>query len=343
MDAIHAAEIAVNLLLQSLGAWLAAPMRLVSLLGQEEFFIILMPVVYWCVDASTGLRVGIMLLFTNFANTFFKLMLHGPRPYWIDTRVHAYGTETSFGVPSGHSQTAASVWGLLAVSLKKRWAVTAAILLIFLIGLSRLYLGVHFLTDVLTGWLIGGLLLLVFVAVEPAISAWVSRRSLAQQIGLAALSSVGLILISMMSLAIWPGYLLPASWVSNASAAAPGVTLNPLDINGLFTVGGTWFGFLAGAAWLWKTHGKFNASGTPRQYFLRYLIGLAGVLLFYSGLGILFPRTLDLAGYLLRYLRYVLVGVWISALSPLVFARLGLLAFRQTTAREGFQSAENPL
>lgn len=327
MDTLHSLEIAVTLFLQGLGGWLTTPMKLFSFFGQEEFYLLLMPILYWCIDSAIGLRIGLMLLLAQFTNTFFKLLLHQPRPYWFDARVKALSTETSFGMPSGHSQSAAGIWGLLAVLVKKRWAVISSLLLIFMIGFSRIYLGVHFLTDVLSGWLLGGLLLFAFVRLEKKLTPWITRLTMTAQMGMAAVSSIGIILLSLVGLAVAPGWSMPADWSQLAAAAAPAVTPDPLSVNGIFTIAGTWFGLLVGLAWMWHTRGKFDASGTGLQRLLRYLIGGAGVLFLWYGLGAVFPRTLDVLGYLLRYLRYFLIGIWISALAPLLFQRLRIARF----------------
>lgn len=341
MDTLYTLEVAVNLFLQHLGGWLTAPMQLFSFFGQEQFFMLLLPVIYWCIDSSVGLRMGAVLLLSNFINTFFKMLLHGPRPYWIDSRVKALASETSFGIPSGHSQTAAMLWGFLASVYRKKWAVIGAVVLVFFIGLSRLYLGVHFLRDVLSGWLLGALFLWAFLRLEPRVSYWVTQRSLVQQIALAAASSIGLILVSMLSLAVFPGYMLPDAWAANASAAFPEVTINPLEISGLFTIGGTWFGMLCGAAWIYHTRGKFDAQGSPTHRLLRFFIGLIGILLLWQGLGTLLPEEANLVSYLLRYLRYSLVGLWVSALAPMLFVRIGIAQFIPSESKQ-HQAAAKP-
>ena len=117
-------------------------------IGLEEFFVLLLPTLYWCFDQMVGLRVGIALLLANSTNAFFKFLMQGPRPYWISEKVRALSHETSFGIPSGHAQIAASVWGWLAVEVNKRWFKILSVIIIFMIGFSRLYLGVHFLSDV---------------------------------------------------------------------------------------------------------------------------------------------------------------------------------------------------
>jgi membrane-associated phospholipid phosphatase len=177
LSEINTLELFVNQILQSLGAWLSIPMLAITALGYEEFIVLLLLTLYWCVDQMIGLRVGIVLMTANTFNTFFKFLFHSPRPYWISDDVTAYSHETSFGLPSGHAQIAASVWGWLAVEVKKRWFTVVAVVLIFLIGFSRLYLGVHFFSDVLLGWFLGALLVFLFMKWQNMFSEWFSRQT----------------------------------------------------------------------------------------------------------------------------------------------------------------------
>ena len=85
----------------------------------------------------------------------------------------AVASATGYGFPSAHATQAAAVWGALAVlavrSLADRRArgavAAAATALVVLIGASRLYLGVHWATDVVGGWALGALWLVAVVKV----------------------------------------------------------------------------------------------------------------------------------------------------------------------------------
>ena len=85
---------------QLLGHWLEGPMRFFSTLGTEEFYLVLMPFLYWCVDAGLGVRVSVIMLFSSGLNTVFKIPFRGPRPYWVSAAVKPLWAETSFGIPS---------------------------------------------------------------------------------------------------------------------------------------------------------------------------------------------------------------------------------------------------
>ncbi|MDX9993225.1 MAG: phosphatase PAP2 family protein [Anaerolineales bacterium] len=315
--------IAVGVALQAMGGWLALPMQFFSFLGSEDFFLLVLPVLYWSVNADLGLRIGVILLFSGAINDVFKLALRGPRPYWYSPAIKALSAETSFGAPSGHAQIAAGVWGMLAARINRAWVWVVAIFIVLMIGLSRLYLGVHFLHDVLLGWLLGGLLLWGLLRVWDSVAAWVKGQSLGRQIGLAFGFSMLLLLCAAIPYLTLQNWTLPAAWMSNAAAAGVDEMPHPVTLNGILTTSGTLFGLFSGLAWM-NTQGGFSTRGTATQRSLRYILGLLGVALLWFGLGAIFPRGEELLPYLLRFVRYSLVGLWISAGAPWLFIRLRL-------------------
>jgi membrane-associated phospholipid phosphatase len=314
--------IALIVAIQNLGAWLEAPLRFFTFLGTENFYLLILPVLYWCVDANLGLRVGVVLLFSGAVNETFKLALHGPRPYWVGSQVKALAAESSFGIPSGHAQSAVSVWGMLASYNGKTWAWVVAIIMAFLIGFSRLYLGVHFGGDVLSGWLIGGLILFAVLRLWDSVGNWVTKKSLAQQAALAFAASLAMILSGAFFVHGLRDYSLPAEWMTNAARASD-VLPDPVSLSRVITSAATLFGLALGAAWM-RQMGGFQASGPLEKRALRYIVGLVGIVIFWYGLGEIFPRDETFLSYILRFIRYALVGLWVSGGAPWLFLRFNL-------------------
>lgn len=316
----------VNLILylQSLGNWLIDPMKWITYLGEENFFVLFAPVLYWCIDTVLGLRFGILLMLSNGLNAILKFACHSPRPFWYSPQVRAYVTETSFGVPSGHAMNAASTWDLVAISVRRMRSWLILIPLILIIGFSRIVLGVHFPVDVVTGWIFGLLLLWIFLLLEAPVLAWLGSQGLGTQVWTAFTASVVVIVTGWLIRNALAGFQIPDSWIANASAALH--MENPIEgfsLSGLITSAGAFFGLAAGAIGL-KALGGFDVGGSWWVRALRYPTGLVGVLILWYGLGLAFPRGEYLLAYALRYPRYFLVGFWVTGLAPLVFIRLGL-------------------
>lgn len=263
-------------------------------------------------------------MLSNGVNAILKIACHAPRPYWINPQVKAVAVESSFGLPSGHAQNAAVLWGRLAIAVRRKWATWVLLLVIFLIGLSRLYLGVHFLSDVLVGWLIGGLLLWLVARLEAPVSAWLGPKKVGVQILWAAVPALACIALGVLVRLALGGWQVPELWVANSALQAPDQPIAPLKLDGLFTVAGTWWGMAAGYAWFTRRFGRFNAGGAWEKRALRFAIGLVGLGVLWYGLGMVFPRSEDVLSFVLRFVRYALVGGWVAAGAPWLFLKLKL-------------------
>ena len=102
--------------------WLAPAMKALSFLGTEDFFVALVPLVYWCISVEAGIDLALVLFSVNGVNGLFKLAFHAPRPYWISFDVKGLATEASYGLPSGHAAIASSCWSLMAHRFRRTWA-----------------------------------------------------------------------------------------------------------------------------------------------------------------------------------------------------------------------------
>jgi hypothetical protein len=264
-------------------------------------------------------------MMNGMVNGIFKVIFHAARPFWYTSKVKMFGVyEESFGLPSGHAQNGVIVWGTIANQVKRRWVWIVVSIVIFLIGLSRIYLAVHFPHDVLFGWVIGIVFLLIFLRLEKPVLNWIKRYSTGAQIAISFLSSmlfISIYLVARLSLGAWT---LPKEWIDIAGTAFPeNLPINPLSISGFLANPGAFFGLAAG--WIWiSSLGGFTTRDMWWKLILRYLVGVVGVLILYLGLGAIFPKTETLLAYFLRYLRYALIGFWSAGLAPWLFVKLKL-------------------
>jgi hypothetical protein len=181
---------------------------------------------------------------------------------------------------------------------------------------------VHFLHDVLTGWLLGGLTLWAFVAYWDRVAAWLKSQTFTRQVTVAFIVSMVFITLSALTVAAKSGYVIPGEWMVNAARVGDELP-DPVSLSGAITPAGTLFGLAIGLAWM-TGRGGFQAGGSVTQRALRYMVGAIGVLIFWYGLGLVFPRGEFLLSYLLRYFRYVLIGFWVSGGAPWLFYKLNL-------------------
>jgi membrane-associated phospholipid phosphatase len=318
-------QIYINLFLQSLGPWLTPFMQAFTYLGQEDFFILLIVIIFWLYDRRLGLRLGVLLLISNGLNSILKLAFHDPRPFLIDTRVKAMANEPSFGLPSGHTQNGTATWGGWLLPKKRWWAYALYGVIVVLIAISRFYLGMHFLVDAVIGFFFGLLTVVIYLAFEKRIAAWISKRSLKQLIWLSVLCSLVFLLIFWIVTASLGGWVVPAEWKANALTGYPEEAIDPLSIRNLIKSSGTILGLLAGAAWIDRKYPAYSIRGTRSQKIMRLALGIAGVLVIYAGLGLVIPRESTLVPLVLTYIRFALVGFWVSVWAPLLFMKARLV------------------
>lgn len=151
-------------------------MRLFTAVGTEEAYMAVVCWLYWCGQRTLGRNLSVVLLLGGIVNSDLKQFFSHPRPFELDSSLQLVGT-SGYGFPSGHAQTAVLFWGYLGTKTQWRLKYAVVVPMILLIGLSRIYLGVHFPTDVLAGWLIGLVILMPLLMLESRFWGWV--RSLA--------------------------------------------------------------------------------------------------------------------------------------------------------------------
>ena len=284
--------ISVILWVQHLSPALDLPFKFFSFLGTEDFLLLAFPLVYWCISRQYGVRLTALFLVSTYAVSYIKVAINETRPFTVDSRIKMLDSVNDPAFPSGYTQGAVVVWGYLAAAFKRRWLTVLAIALIIFIPLSRIYLGVHYPTDLAGGYVIGGLFLLGFLYFIGPIEAWLQKIGMVWQIALT-------ILVTILLLGVLPTH----------------------EDNGITELALICSGGIGLA--LERRFVRFSSGGTPSSLLLRLLLGLAGLLVLRFGLKAAFdPLGAELT---FRFIRYMLIGLWFVVGAPWVFLKLNLV------------------
>ncbi|NGX34025.1 MAG: hypothetical protein K1060chlam1_00370 [Candidatus Anoxychlamydiales bacterium] len=144
--------------------------KFLNLFDTPIFYLILFPLLWIGYSYRFGAKIFFILMVSSIVNNLLKDIFMQPRPYILDPSVGIIHVLSNYGLPSGAAQTAVILPLLLIEHFKKKkWPIIVGINYFFWISLSRLYLGVHFLTDIIAGWFIGFGLFLVYLYVFPLI------------------------------------------------------------------------------------------------------------------------------------------------------------------------------
>lgn len=128
----------------------------ITMLGEETILILMIAVLYYAVDKKLAMRIGYITITSMCVNNTVKNLVKRPRPFAIgDVKPARAHTATGYSFPSGHTQTISTWTTAFAVCFKKRWVSVLAGIAIVAVGFSRLFLGVHYPSDVVAGAVLG--------------------------------------------------------------------------------------------------------------------------------------------------------------------------------------------
>ncbi|MCR5487831.1 MAG: phosphatase PAP2 family protein [Lachnospiraceae bacterium] len=148
--------------------------------GEEAFMILVLGFLYWCWDKELGKKAGTSIVVALTLGPLIKNIALRRRPYFdhpdiqclrpVKKEADLYDIAAQgFSFPSMHSANSVTVFGTLAYRGKKKPLLLIALVMPFLIGLSRIYLGVHYPTDVCAGWLLGAIVVFLVPFLEEKI------------------------------------------------------------------------------------------------------------------------------------------------------------------------------
>jgi membrane-associated phospholipid phosphatase len=284
-----------------------------TFVGEVEGYVLLLALVYVAYDKRLAFRLAVLTLLAMSLNHLLKTLIGNPRPFvsqgshaekWAVSPEKAADLVTEFSTPSGHAMAGAAFYSCLYSSSRNRYVRIACIVLLLLTGLSRPYLGVHYLEDVLLGWVLGLSMVLLSLRYAEQIGALWNRRSHAQQVA-GVVAGSALLWLATRALGAWHPEGQPTAFVGYLGFLTGIVIAHPLELKRL----------------------DFDPrSSSALRKALRYALTVGLVL----GTLALLDEAFDALGPgspvwqdLLRFLRYASAGVVAMLLGPLLFLKLG--------------------
>lgn len=284
-------------------------MLLITKLGEETAFLAAALILYWCVDKRKGYYLLAVGLMGTMLNHFLKLWFRVPRPWIKDPEFtileQAREAAGGYSFPSGHSQTAVGTFGAIGNTVEKRWVKGICLAVCFLVPFSRMYIGVHTLSDVLMG---AGLSCLLIAALHNPVMVH-PEKAMKPVLAILIAMSLGSLLFVQM-------YPFPEN-----------VDLHNLEsgVKNAYTM----IGCTCGMAVVYVLERKFLGFSEKACWWaqlLKIVLGLALVLAVKEGLRA--PLEALFAGHLAaRAVRYFLIVLAAGVLWPMTFpwfAKLGV-------------------
>lgn len=167
-----------------------------TFLVEDMFLVVVILCVYWAVNKKLGENLVVLLCLSSVLNGILKDLIRRPRPFLTEGYeelqyvkidnflVDTIGLSDSFSFPSGHSMLGATFFSFIALWYRKKKITVLCVIATLAVMLSRVYLGVHFPSDVLCGAVIGVLLAIVMYYF------YVKRRNMATVILIVTLAAV---------------------------------------------------------------------------------------------------------------------------------------------------------
>ncbi|MFA4955555.1 MAG: phosphatase PAP2 family protein [Candidatus Methanoperedens sp.] len=259
--------------------------KVLTNLGSEPVYILIALLIFWCYDRRMGIRVMYVIIFSAYVALLAKTLFSMPRPPEYLHKV----TENDFGFPSGHALVSSGFWGYMGLRIRNSRIIIGGIIAVFLVSLSRVYLGVHYPGDIVGGVVFGLTVSCVFYKGETGITSLFEKQDRTTKYLIALFLPVLLVLIASL-------------WVDLVKEQIElGLVMASIGV-----------GYL-----LEEEKIRFQDTKNKKQLIKRALVGIVI-------LGTIFvvSEILSLIYPVFTYIMYVLLGFSSVYVVPLVFTKL---------------------
>ncbi len=252
----------------------------VTILGEQLAYIVVFSILYWCWNKKEAAKLILVFLLSAIVNNGLKGIIMRERPIGYEgifsIREH---TATGSSFPSGHTQSTATFFYYIAYMLKKPWVTVISVIMICLVAFSRMYLGLHWLSDV-----IGSILVAIFMV----------------RVGLMIFKTfdikklfIVLILVNIITILVVTEDLIVATAIITGAIIGLVIEHKYIDFS--------------------------NKTAKFATQLVKVIFGLLIVMLIKEGVKLFTPDT-----YLFDYIRYMIIGLWVSAGAPYFFKKFSI-------------------
>ena len=283
--------------------WLDMLAKGITMAGEDNLIIVLLTWVYWNISKKNGIILCYTYLFSVFLNNVLKLVFRTSRPFQVLNGIEGKRLETATGYsfPSGHTQSSTTFFLTLYLLFRKRWMIAVMIIIPLLVGISRVYHGVHWPVDIIAGWGFG--IIVSFIAYYFLNKYYETRKTFR----FILLLSINFVLIALLALI----------WINNSFFDGNLYLSDTYKIGGIFT--GVVLGFL-----LEENTVIFSVAGTIKIKVIRYFAGVIITFLLIAGLKKIFPEQ-----NVFHFVRYFITGFWVSFVFPYLGIKLKLFSIEK--------------
>ena len=274
----------------------------VTHIGEETFFLAFAILFFWCINKREGYYILVTGLVGTIINQGLKLICKVARPWVkdpgfkpVESAVHE---ASGYSFPSGHTANAAGTFGSIAMFSHRKLPRIICIVIILLVSLSRMYLGVHTIYDVVASLCISALLVLLLYPLFADEKRF--RRAMPCVIAVCVALSVALLLYVNLSGTEGVDEANLASAKKNAA---------------------TLFGCMLGLCAVYPLDRfviKFETSAAWYAQIIKLAVGLAIVFAIKAGLKAPLDALIPNA-YVSRSVRYFLIVIFAGGVYPLLF------------------------
>jgi hypothetical protein len=259
--------------------------KVLTVIGSQPVYLFISLLIFWCYERKMGIRVIYVILFSGYIALLAKTLFGMPRPPDYLHKV----TENEFGFPSGHALVSSGFWGYMGLRIRNSRMIIPGAIAVFLVSLSRIYLGVHYPGDIVGGVVFGLTVAFVFYKGETGVTSIFEKQDRTTKYLIALFLPLSLVLIGSLQ-----GDLVKEHIELGLLMASIGV------------------GYL-----LEEEKIRFPDTKNKKQLMKRAIIGI--IIL---GLIFVVSEILSLAYPVFTYVKYVLLGFSSVYVVPLVFTKL---------------------